>query len=276
MSDNSQTKRARASCLASSWFFFLLVILISIPFYVLGAAGGRLPIATFLPMSALMAFIPMIAALILIYRESGARGARQLLARALDYRRIKRIGWVIAALLLMPIVFLLEYGVLRIEGRAPPDAQFFPIAEIVAFSLMFFIGAIGEELGWQGYAYAGLKSGRSALAAALILGAIWALWHVIPFIEMGRSVGWIIWQCLGAIALRVIIVWLFENAGQSVFVAVLFHITINMPWGVLTTFGSYFDPFVLFVILAFVAVTVVVLWGPSTLARFRHSRLSST
>jgi CAAX protease family protein len=276
MSDNSQTKRVRASCLASSWFFFLLVILISIPFYVLGAAGDRLPIATFLPLSAIMAIVPMLAALILVYRGSSVSGAITFLSRGLDYRRIKGVGWVIAALLLMPIVFLLEYGVLRFQGRALPDVQFFSIAKIVAFALMFFIGAIGEELGWQGYAYARLKSGRSALAAALVLGAIWALWHVIPFIEMGRSVGWIIWQCLGAIAMRVIIVWLFENTGQSVFVAVLFHITINMPWGVLTTFGSYFDPFVLFVILAFVAVTVVVLWGPSTLARFRHSRLSST
>jgi membrane protease YdiL (CAAX protease family) len=272
MSDNSQTKRARVSYLASSWFFFLLVILISIPFYVLGAAGGRLPIATFLPLSAIMAFVPMLAALILVYWGSGVSGAKTFLSRALDYRRIKGVRWVLTALLIMPIVFLLAYGLFRFEARAPPDAKLFPIAEIVAFALMFFVGAIGEELGWQGYAYAGLKNGRSALNAGLILGVIWALWHVIPFAEMGRSVDWIIWQCLGAIALRVIIVWLFVNAGQSVFIAVLFHAMINMPWGVFTTFEPYFDPFVLFVILALIAGIVAALWGPSTLARFRYVR----
>lgn len=272
MTDNSQTKLARSSYLASSGFFFLLVILLSIPFYVLGAAGDRLPIATFLPMSALMAFVPMIAALILVYRESGVTGDKTFLGRALDYRRINGVGWVLAALLLMPIVFLLAYGVLRIEGRALPDAQYFSIAEMIAFALMFFVGAIGEELGWQGYAFAGLRNGRSALEAALIIGVIWALWHVIPYAQMGRSIVWIAWQCLGTIALRVIIVWMFVNAGQSVFIAALFHMMINMPWGVVSNFELYFDPFVLFGTLTLVALIVAGLWGPSTLARFRYAR----
>jgi len=272
MSDRSQTKRARASDLASPWFFFLLVLLLSIPFYALGLAGERLPIATFLPVNALMAFVPMLAALVLVYRESGSSGAMTFLTRAFDFRRIKGAGWVLAALLLMPIVFVLAYGVLRIEGRTLPDVHLFPIVELAGFVLMFFVGAIGEELGWQGYAYAGVKNGRSALAAALILGAAWGLWHVIPFIEMGRSVDWTLWQCLGAIAMRIIIVWLFENAGQSVFVAVLFHTMINSPWGVFTAFERYFDPFVMLVILALVAVIVVALWGPSTLAHFRPAQ----
>jgi uncharacterized protein len=89
---------------------------------------------------------------------------------------------------------------------------------------------------------------------------------------MGRSIDWIIWQCLGAIAQRVIIIWLFENAGQSVFIAVLFHLTINMPWGVFANCESYFDPFVLFGLQALVALIVVALWGPSTLARFRDAK----
>jgi hypothetical protein len=45
----------------SSAIFFLLVFGLSLPFYLLGAAGGRLPGLPFLPASALMAFVPMIA-----------------------------------------------------------------------------------------------------------------------------------------------------------------------------------------------------------------------
>jgi membrane protease YdiL (CAAX protease family) len=268
MSDISQSQRARAS----PWFYFSLVFLLSIPFYMLGLVGERLPIARFLPLSALMTFVPMIAALILVSRESGVAGVKTLLGRVLDYLRIRGVGWVLAALLLMPMLFLLQYGVLNLEERAPPSLQIFSVAEIAAFALMFFVGAIGEELGWQGYAYGGLKKGRSALNAALILGAAWGLWHVIPFLEMGRSVDWILWQCLGAIALRVIIVWLFENAGQSVFIAVLFHTTINLPWGVFTTFEIHFDPFVMFAMQSLVALIVVAMWGPSTLARFRRAK----
>ena len=268
MSDDSKTEQTAASYFASPWFYFLLVFTLSIPFYILGAAGGRLPVATFLPMSALMAFLPAVAALGLVYREQGAGGAKAFLGRALDYRRIKGLGWVLAVLLLMPFVFVIAYGVLKLEGRVLPDLHVFSIARIIAFTFMFFFGAIGEELGWQGYAFTGLKNGRSALAAALIIGMMWALWHVIPFAEMGRSVDWIVWQCLGAIAMRIIIVWLCVNTGQSVFIAVLFHMMINMPWGIFTTFESYFDPFVVFVILVLVAGIVVVLWSPDTLGTF--------
>lgn len=90
MSDNPQTKRERASYRASTGFF-LLVMLLSIPFYVLGADGDRLPTATFLPISAIMAFIPMIAALILVCRESGVSAAKTILSHALDYLRIEDV-----------------------------------------------------------------------------------------------------------------------------------------------------------------------------------------
>lgn len=272
MSDNSQTTRARASYRVSSWLFFLLVFLLSIPFYVLGAAGGRLPIATFLPVSALMAFIPMIAALVLVYRQSGGDGAKEFLGRAFDYRRIKGVGWILATFLLMPLVLILEYGVHSFSGAALPDAQLFSIAEGLEFFLMFFVGAIGEELGWQGYAFAGLRERWSALESGLILGAVWAVWHVIPYAEMGWSGDWIIWQFLGTIALRVIIVWLFVNAGQSVFIAVLFHTMTNIAWGLFPNYGSYYDPLMMFVIMALVAGIVVALWGPATLAQFRYTR----
>lgn len=247
--------------LSSPWLFFLVVFLLSIPFFVLGAAGNRLPIATFLPVSALMAFVPAIAAVGLVCHRQGAGDAMRFLGRALDYRTIRGPGWIFCALLLMPFVFVIAYGVLSLEGRVLPDVHVFSIAKIAAFTLMFFLGAVGEELGWQGYAFAGLKTRWGALGAALIIGVMWALWHVIPFAEMGRSVDWIVWQCLGAVLLRIIIVWLFVNGGQSVVIAVLFHMMINLPWGIFTTFGAYFDPFVVFVILAMVAAVVVVLWG---------------
>lgn len=78
----------------SSLTFFLLVFALSIPFWLAGSAAGRrllrneVPFG--LPLSALQAVNPMLAALVLVYAGKGRAGARELLRRAFDYGRIKR------------------------------------------------------------------------------------------------------------------------------------------------------------------------------------------
>ena len=243
---------------ASPWVFFLLVFFLSIPFYLLGAAGGRLPVVPILPASALMAFMPMIAALILVYRTGGAVA---LLKRAFDFSRIHGVRWYLAALLIMPIVCVGEYGVLRLTGTPPLDLRIAP-GEALSLVPIFLVGAIGEELGWQGYAYPALRGARNAQEAAVLLGAVWALWHVIPFVQMGRSAGWIFWHCLSTVALRVIIVWLFVNAGNCVFIAVLFHTMINVAWALFPSHGSHYDPFIAFLILMPVTGLILAFWHP--------------
>ena len=171
---------------ASPSIFFLLVFILSVPFYLLGAVGGRLPGLPILPTSALMTFAPMTGALILVYRHRGAEGVVALLKRLLDFSRPRGVGWYLTALLFMPAVCVLEFGVLHLTGGALPLPHI-ALGEALVFFLAFFIGAIGEELGWQGYAYPGLRTRRRALGAALVLGVIWALWHVIPFVQLGRS-----------------------------------------------------------------------------------------
>lgn len=255
----------------SPWVFFLLVFLLSVPFWLLGATGGQLPIPIFLPISALMAFTPMIASLVLAYREDGADGSTDFLKRAFDFGRVQGVGWYFVAFFLMPIVFVLEYRVLRLTGAALPVPHI-ALGETLIFFVMFFVGAIGEELGWQGYAFSRLRTRWSALEAALLLGVFCALWHVIPFVQMGRSADWIFWQCLCTVSLRVITVWLFVNAGQSVFIAVLLHTMYNVAWGLFPNYGSHYDPFVTFVILALVTGMILALWDPATLARFRYAR----
>jgi uncharacterized protein len=255
---------------SSPWVFFLLVLLLSVPFYGLGAAGGRLPILTVLPTSALMAFTPMIAALILAYRDSGWVGATNLLYRAFDLVRVRNVRWHLVAIFFLPIVAVLQYVILRTIGTVLPPIQV-SIGEAPLFLVMFFLGAIGEELGWQGYAFPELRTSFSALSAALLLGGFWALWHVIPFVQMGRGADWIVWHGLSLVAMRVIVVWLFLNAGQSVFIAVLFHTMSNMPWGVIANYGSYYDPFMTFVLLTLAAGAIVACWGSTTLARFRNA-----
>jgi uncharacterized protein len=248
--------------------FFLLVFLLSVPFYLLGAVGGQLPILTAQPISALMALTPMVAALILVYRERGTDGATSLLKRVLDFDRVSSMRWFLVAACLSPVVAILQYGALQLIGTALPAPQF-SLAATPLFFVIYFAGAIGEEIGWQGYAYPVLRARYTAFIAAIILSWFWALWHVVPFIQIGRTVDWIFWHGLSIVALRVIIVWLFANTGQSVFIAVLFHTMINLPWSLIENYGSFYDPFVVCLILWLSAGVIAALWGPATLADFR-------
>jgi uncharacterized protein len=73
------------------------------------------------------------------------------------------------------------------------------------------------------------------------------------------------------VAARVIIVWLYNNTGKSVFVAALFHTMINLTWQMFPINGSYYDPRVIGLITAIVAVVVVIVWRPRTLAHYSNT-----
>lgn len=245
---------------ASALVFFALVFALSLPFYALGAMGGRLPGLPQLPSSALMTFVPVIATLILIYRQGGIASIMALVRRSADVRAFRHPDWLLTALLFMPLVCVLEFGVLRLMESAVPQPEIV-LANVLFLFVAFFIAATGEELGWQGYAYPALRTRRGILPSAIILGSAWALWHVIPYVQLGRNPAWILWHSLSAVMLRIIIVWLFENTGKRVFSAVLFHTMINLSWALFPIDGSHYDPFVTFIILSLAVGIIVGLWG---------------
>ena len=247
--------------------FFFLVFALAIPFWVFGAMTG-LQLLPGLPVAALMFVCPAIAALILAHRENGVAGAKALLKRAYDCKRIRAKVWYAPILLLYPCVMVLSYGVMQFAGTPVPAP---PIVALTALLLCagFFVGALGEELGWSGYVIDPLQNRWSALQASLVLGLIWAVFHFIALAEAHRSVAWIAWWSLGTVAARVIIVWLYNNTGGSVFATALFHTTLNVGWQLFPIDGSYFDPRITGSITAFVAAIIIVLWGPRTLARYR-------
>jgi len=250
--------------------FFVLVYILALPFWLLGAlAGGftkAIPIN--LPISALMFVCPISVAVILTYREQKSRGVKQLLARVFDYKRIKQKIWYVPAILLMPVIMVISYVVMRLLGVPLPKNPYIPFQAIPIFFLVFFIGAIGEEVGWSGYAIDPLQDRWSALQASLIVGSVWAIWHIVPYIQAHNAPAWIAWQCLGTVGLRVLIVWLYNNAGKSVFVAILFHDMINVSTFLFPNYGSYYDPAITGILIIITATIVTFLWGAKTLARY--------
>jgi uncharacterized protein len=241
--------------------FFVLVFALSIPIWLIQPRDW--------PISASVG-APLIAALILVYREEGGGGVRRLLSRVFDQRRIRKGIWYGPIILLMPVVYLLTYGVMSLMGLPLPDEPYFPFLMIPLLFVLFFILAIGEEVGWTGYATDPLQDRWSGLTTGIILGLVTALWHFVPLIQMGRTPIWIAWWSLGSISIRVLTVWLYNNTGRSLFAGIVFHAMNNLSFALFPNYGSHWDPAVAGVITAIVAVIVAFLWGSRTLARYRY------
>ncbi len=249
--------------------FFLLVFALSIPFGLIGAVTN-LQLLPGLPVSSLMLVCPAIAASILVYRENEAAGVIELLKRSFDYKRIRAKVWYAPIVLLMPGEVVLMYGLMHLIGLPLPTPQF-PALVAPAMLLAFFFAALGEELGWSGFVIDPMQDLWSALQASILLGLVWAAWHIVPLVQAHRSPAWIAWWCLYTVAQRVLIVWLYNNTGKSVFAAALYHAMMNASWMLFPNYGSHWDPRIAGLISAFAAATVTVLWGPRTLARYGNA-----
>lgn len=261
----------------SPFTFLLLVFLMSSIFWSLGAATQRtLPKETAidLPISSLMAVSPMITALILLHRESGSVGVKELFKRCFDYKRIKRKVWYIPIFFLMPSIMVLV-NVLKGDIPATVPVSQLPVLMVLISCVLFFIESLSEEIGWQGYAFDPLQTRWNALIASLVLGFFWAIWHSIPFIQMHQSTSWIIWQSINILVTRIIIAWLYNNTDKSLLAAILYHSMYNVSTILLTSFGLTYDPMLTTIILAGISVVVIVLWGPKTLASYRYTRAST-
>jgi membrane protease YdiL (CAAX protease family) len=253
--------------------FFAVVFALSLPFWLLGAvSGGRLPLPMHLSVSSLSVVTPLLAALILVRREEGAGAVRKLLRDVLDPRRVKPTIWYVPALLSMPLIMVLSYALMRLVGRPLPEDPRVPFLAIPVLFVVFFVAAVGEETGWTGYAISPLQGRWRALKSSLMLGSVWALWHLPLFVEAHYGLAYIVWQSFFLVAARVLIVWLFDNTGGAVIAAILFHDTINVSEGLFPNGGSHYDPLVTAAVTALAAAIVTLVWGASTLASRRSLR----
>jgi len=247
------------------WQFFVLIFIFSTPLWLLSSVVD-------LPVSVLNAFQPLLAAALLTYHEEGSEGVRRLISRAVDCWKITQWRWYLPILGLVPAIYLLVYGIQLLSG-APLPPRTTPLVLAPALLLLFFLLAVGEEVGWSGYALPSLQKRWNALSASLVLGTIWAGWHIVPDLQAHHAIGWIAWQRLYSVLLRVLLVWLFNNTRGSIFAVSLCHATDNMSFILFPYYGSHYDPTLTCLITLVVVVLVVWGWRPATLARFRHPSL---
>jgi membrane protease YdiL (CAAX protease family) len=197
------------------------------------SAQGLLPVTLAPGFHLAGAYGPALAAFGVTAVTEGTAGLRDLLRRIRCWR--VGVGWLLVAVFSPAVLFLFSVVIVRIwDGVWPDLAQFgymqeFPnqgwLASWAVWTLTF---GLGEEIGWRGFALPRLQKRRGAWVATLILGGLWALWHLPQFFYNYT------WHLLGAVAFvastvsgAIVLTWLYNNTGGSVLVAALWHGAFN-------------------------------------------------
>jgi uncharacterized protein len=168
-------------------------------------------------------FSPAAAALIVAACTEGRHGVRTLLSRVTIWRVAPH--WYLVAL---GLPALLSFGAsgLSLAIGAPADVRF---SELSLLTLVLFVLVIGEELGWRGFALPRLQARYGDLGASVILGLLWAAWHLpnqlIPGLEH-YSYGFPAFTFY-VVPMTVLFTWLANHTRGSVLLAWLFHGAIN-------------------------------------------------
>jgi membrane protease YdiL (CAAX protease family) len=152
---------------------------------------------------------------------------RALLNRMFDWHVNAR--WYIFAVSYMVVVKLTAAAAHRVIIGAWPafgrDPWYLlPLA--VAFSTPF---QAGEEIGWRGYALPRMASRIGLAPASVILGIIWALWHLPLFYIPGTDTDSqpFLPYALSVTAMSVAFAWLYRNTRGSLLLVMLLHSAIN-------------------------------------------------
>ena len=220
--------------------------------------------------------VPSAVAIVLTAIVLGRGALRKLLGRLLIWRVDPR--WYLVVVL-GPVA--LTGGVVGLSALMGGPAlslgmPLLGVAVFLAFSI-FPGSALGEEIGWRGYALPRLQAGRSALNASLILAPIWALWHLPLWLtgEPGRTPTLYAGFVVSAFALSVILTWVYNSTGGSLLLVVLLHATVNLPMTLaIDELGNRATvPLLLYFGLTVVAaIVVVIVAGPKHLSRKHHKQ----
>jgi len=172
-------------------------------------------------------FAPGLVALALTERAEGRTATRALLRRVFEWRVGAR--WYVFAVGYLPAVKLSVALVHRVAIGAWPrfgQEAWYLMAGAILFSTWV---QAGEEIGWRGYALPRLSTRFGLAPASVILGVIWASWHLPLFFvpasdTFGQSFPLYLLQVT---AVSVAAAWLYWRTQGSLLLVMLLHAAIN-------------------------------------------------
>lgn len=208
--------------------FFLLTFILTWACWIPVVTWPRLvgsPLRT--PLWLLGVFAPSLVATGLTAWNEGVAGVKALLGRIVDWRVSAR--WYLFAVSFMAAV---KVGVALIYRASTATWPRFghegPAIILIAILLSTPVQA-GEEIGWRGYALPRLAERMGFARASVLLGLVWACWHLPQFFFYGADTyhqSFPIWS-LEVIALSVAFAWLYTHTRGSLLLVMLMHAAIN-------------------------------------------------
>jgi membrane protease YdiL (CAAX protease family) len=198
-----------------SWLIALPSLLFGMPFKPFQTAG---------------AYGPLLAAVI-VSAALGGGELKSLFNRMTNFRF--RLGWYLLAIFGYVLLYLLVAGL-----SGAPLAQSLTEKWTLIFTLYlpalftsYLVNPIGEETGWTGFAVPHLQRRFSPWLSAIILGAVWAVWHLPGFFipsEMGafNPVNFIFFVLI-SILVRILWTWVANHTKGSGIAAILLHASSN-------------------------------------------------
>ena len=252
-----------AIAVGGTWLFWLPAI----------ALGVRFDSAVGLALLLVGLAVPGVAGIAFVYLVYDERGRSDFWNRVVNPRRVG-LRWLVV-ILLVPLGISVFAGVadLLLGGPGPAWGEGvteFAVNPLAILPALFFatLPPILEELGWRGYALDRLQLKWSALSASLILGIVWALWHLpLFFIEgsfqhdavgFGTTGFWLFMA--GIVALSFAFTWIYNNTERSILGIIVLHGWVNFTAEVIVV------PDIPYYALWFVLAGVIVaIWGAETM-----------
>jgi len=257
------------------WIFLALAFVLSWVFWIPAALSGQnVRASAWTIPHVLGGFGPSAAGIILVYRTQDREGRRAFWARVWGFKRIS-LPWYLFILFIFPIVVGLSVVIDLALGyplQAFPTLDAIratPVALIGMIVIGVVTGPLSEELGWRGFGLDRFQARRSPLAAALIIGAFWAVWHLPLFLMRGTNQ--YAWQfgsvrfwlfLLASLPLSIIFTWAANHNHRSILAAVLLHFMYAFTLSLIHPFPTRVYAYVT-ALLCLVAVGIVFILGRS-------------
>ena len=184
-------------------------------------------------------FAPAIVALALTARSDSRFGLAQIGNALLRWHVPAR--WYVFAVVYMLGAKLAAGALHRIIIGEWPAFGPTPIYLMLAAIFLSTPIQAGEEIGWRGYALPRMASRWGYPVSGVLLGVIWALWHLpLFFLEnTGSTDQPFIVYLLPVTAISVAMTWLYVKTEGSLLMMMLMHAAINNTTGIIPASERY-------------------------------------